>query len=228
MRRSEINALLRDAWAFFDTYRFRLPEWAAWTPADWAAAGAAASEVVQHHLGWDITDFGSGDFLRIGLLLFTVRNGDLADPTCRKTYAEKVMIVREEQLTPLHFHHQKMEDIINRGGGDLVIELWNSTAGDGCADTPVRVSIDGVERTVEAGGRVELRPGQSITLPPRLYHAFWGAEGRGTVLVGEVSSVNDDATDNRFYEPVGRFPAIAEDEPPLHLLCTEYPALLPG
>ena len=35
---------------------------------------------------------------------------------------------------------------------------------------------------------------------------------------------NDDNTDNRFYEPLGRFPEIEEDEPPYRLLCTEYPA----
>ena len=47
--------------------------------------------------------------------------------------------------------------------------------------------------------------------------------GTGPVLLGEVSQVNDDNTDNRFYEPVGRFPAIEEDEPPYRLLCGEYP-----
>ncbi len=65
-----------------------------------------------------------------------------------------------------------------------------------------------------------LGPGESITLPPRCYHAFWGVGDR--VLVGEVSLVNDDAHDNHFYDPVGRFPAIEEDEPPLHLLVTDY------
>ncbi len=66
-----------------------------------------------------------------------------------------------------------------------------------------------------------LSPGESITLPSRLYHEFWGAGSR--VLVGEVSLVNDDRTDNRFYEPVGRFPEIEEDESPLHLLVGDYP-----
>ena len=43
------------------------------------------------------------------------------------------------------------------------------------------------------------------------------------MLVGEVSSCNDDVADNRFFEPIGRFPAVEEDEPPYRLLCTEYP-----
>lgn len=56
---------------------------------------------------------------------------------------------------------------------------------------------------------------------PGLYHEFC-AEG-GTVLIGEVSAVNDDTTDNRFTEEVGRFPEIEGDQPPLYYLCNEYP-----
>ena len=48
--------------------------------------------------------------------------------------------------------------------------------------------------------------------------------GSGPVLIGEVSQCNDDNTDNRFYEPIGRFPTIEEDEAPYRLLCNEYPA----
>ncbi|MBN1249130.1 MAG: D-lyxose/D-mannose family sugar isomerase, partial [Anaerolineae bacterium] len=70
------------------------------------------------------------------------------------------------------------------------------------------------------GSVLSLGPGESITLPTRLYHKFWGADAR--VLVGEVSMVNDDDRDNRFYEPIGRFPEIVEDAPPRHLLVTDY------
>jgi len=80
----------------------------------------------------------------------------------------------------------------------------------------------GLTRTA-AGDTVTLRPGESISLPQRLYHRFWGEKGKGTVLVGEVSRVNDDRVDNRFHDPVGRFPDIEEDEPPLHLLYGDYP-----
>jgi len=83
------------------------------------------------------------------------------------------------------------------------------------------VSLDGHSFTVEAGTVLALAPGESITLPTYMYHQFW-AEGE-TVLCGEVSSVNDDNVDNHFLEKVGRFPDIEEDEPPLHLLCNEYP-----
>ncbi len=222
MKRSEINHILRQADAFLKQHQFHLPPFAYWSPDEWRTRGPEASEIPAHMLGWDITDFGSGDFDKMGLFLFTVRNGDAKDLTrgTGKLYAEKAMIVRVNQVTPMHFHRVKVEDIINRGGGNLVIQLYNSTPDGKLADTPVTVSTDGVERTLDAGAHVTLTPGESITLPTNLYHAFWGANE--TVLVGEVSLVNDDRTDNFFYEPVGRFPVIDEDEPPLHLLVGDY------
>ena len=133
------------------------------------------------------------------------------------------MIVRENQVTPWHFHRNKMEDIVNRGGGRLVMELCNSTRDEQLADTPVTLYTDGIKRKAKAGGSIVLSEGESITLPPRLYHQFYAEAGTGAVLVGEVSRVNDDDTDNRFLEPTGRFPQIEEDEPPLYYLCNEYP-----
>lgn len=223
VKRSEINAIMRDADAFMKGQGFLLPPFAYWSPADWAAKGDEVREIVDRQLGWDITDFGSGDYQRRGLFIFTIRNGNPADlpKGAGKLYAEKVLIADVGQVTPLHFHWRKVEDIINRGGGKLVIQLYNATESEGLADTDVVVSTDGVRRTVPAGGKVVLAPGESITLPTRLYHAFWAEDAR--VLIGEVSLVNDDNTDNRFYEPVGRFPEIEEDEPPLYLLCTDYP-----
>jgi D-lyxose ketol-isomerase len=222
VKRSEINAILRDADAFLRQHQFALPPFAYWTPEQWAAKGPEVREIVDRRLGWDITDFGSGDYARIGLFVFTLRNGAPESMTTEqgKTYAEKIMVVGVDQVTPLHFHWLKMEDIINRGGGNLVVRLYNATEDEGLAETDVTVSIDGVRRTVPAGGTVTLGAGESITLEPHCYHAFWGAEG--TVLAGEVSRVNDDNTDNRFYDAAGRFPVIEEDEPPLHLLVNDY------
>jgi D-lyxose ketol-isomerase len=223
MKRSEINEIMRDADAFIRERRFYLPPFAYWTPEDWAAKGEEVREIVDCQLGWDITDFGQDDYKKIGLFMFTIRNGTLENLKRGegKAYAEKIMIVDVDQTTPMHFHWNKTEDIINRGGGRLVIQLYNATEDEGLADTDVTVSIDAVKRTVKAGDTVVLSPGQSITLPSGLYHKFWGAESR--VLVGEVSLVNDDNTDNRFYEPVGRFPEIEEDGPPLYLLVNDYP-----
>jgi D-lyxose ketol-isomerase len=102
----------------------------------------------------------------------------------------------------------------------LLIQLYNATPDEKLADTPVTVSLDGVTRAISAGDTVTLNPGESITLTDHLYHRFWAVESR--VLAGEVSTVNDDAADNRFFEQIGRFPAIEEDEPPLYLLCNDY------
>ncbi len=220
MKRSEINQILRAAQALFDQYQFSLPPWAAWSPTDWKEHAGSALEIFDCQLGWDITDFGSGDFARRGLTLFTLRNGQLGRR--KKTYAEKIMVVEDGQETPAHFHFHKAEDIINRGGGKLVLQLWNSDPAQGKAPTPVEVSIDGITRTVESGGVVKLAPGESICLTQGLYHRFYG-EGR--VLVGEVSQVNDDHADNRFFEAVGRFPSIDEDEAPWRLLVSDYAAL---
>ena len=224
MKRSEINREISQAIAFLDECRFALPPFAYWTPLEWQAKGAEADEIRTRELGWDVTDFGFGRFDEIGLTVVTIRNGLLDDPANMKSYAEKILIVGEGQVTPFHFHHAKTEDIINRGGGKLEIRLYNSDAQEGFADTPVTVGCDGVVRTVPAGDIVVLERGESITLVPRVYHEFKGAPGAGTVLVGEVSSVNDDHTDNRFMETAARYPSLEEDEPPVHLLCTEYPA----
>ena len=160
-------------------------------------------------------------------MLLTTRNGSPADLAKGKgmVYAEKIMISRKKQHSPMHRHNIKAEDIINRGGGKLVFELFMSKA-DGSIDerAEVRVLTDGREKRRPAGGRLVLNPGESLTLLPGVWHAFWGEEK--DVLIGEVSSVNDDLTDNVFREKIGRFAKIQEDEPPLHLLVSDYDAWL--
>lgn len=223
MKRSEINKAIKDALKFFDEYRITLPPFVNWTPDEWKTKGEECREIEENMLGWDITDYGGGDFDKLGLLLITVRNGNQKlSEAYPKPYAEKLMVVKENQITPMHFHWFKMEDIINRGGGNLMIKLYNSTENEELADTEVEVVMDGVKKHFPAGHVVTLHPGESITLTKGLYHRFWGEEGKGTVLVGEVSMTNDDNSDNRFYDPVGRFPEIEEDEAPFRLLCNEY------
>lgn len=223
MKRSEINNIMKDALALFKEYKISLPEFVLWTPDEWKTKGDEANEIRDNMLGWDITDFGNGDFNKIGLFLITLRNGNQKNAKkYPKPYAEKLMIVRENQITPMHYHWSKMEDIINAGGGNLVIKLYNTTEDNNLADTDIEVSIDGVKHTFPAGTEVILNPGQSITLTPGLFHRFWGEEGKGTVIVREVSMCNDDANDNCFYDKAGRFPEIEEDEAPMYLLCNEY------
>lgn len=226
MKRSEINHFIQEAAAFFAGQQFALPPFAHWTLKDWKAAGHEADEIRDRMLGWDVTDFNSGHFEEIGLTLFTVRNGGYKRAALSpKPYAEKIMYVLPGQVTPMHFHHRKTEDIINRGSektGKLAVQLYNAAPDDSLANTPVLAICDGIERKVEAGGIVVLGSGESITLTPRLYHKFYAIDS--PAIIGEVSSVNADVDDNRFLEPLPRFPQIVEDEPAWRLLCTEYPA----
>jgi D-lyxose ketol-isomerase len=220
MKRSEINYIIRDAEGFFKEQQFHLPPWAYWLPEEWKGKYQTCSEIVDHQLGWDITDFGSGDFNNSGLLLFTIRNGSIKKD--QKKYCEKIMIVMENQIVPMHFHWSKTEDIINRGGGNLVIELYMADKDNKISDKPFTASVDGVVRNFDPGYKLILTPGESITLTPYLVHRFFGETDTGNILVGEVSSVNDDKSDNCFIDNIGRFPAIDEDEKPLHLLISDY------
>lgn len=222
MKRSRINQVMREAEAMIRRHGFVLPPFARWTP-DAFRARTDARAIVDARLGWDITDYGQGRFDELGLFLFTLRNGRLAD--LRRgggmCYAEKLLISREGQLSPTHTHVIKAEDIINRGGATLVIELYGSDdRGNFARDRGGRVFCDGIPRDYGPGDKLRLAPGESVTLMPGDWHAFW-AEG-GDVLIGEVSTVNDDVTDNVFVEPIGRFAEVEEDEPPLHLLVSDY------
>ena len=218
MKRSEINAIIREAKSFFDAHQFHLPEWVNWTPEEWATKGNECQEIWHNELGWDVTDFAKGDFDKEGLTLVTIRNGNVKRDN--KTYCEKIMYVREGQITPTHFHWRKMEDIIHRGGGDFCIKLWKADAEEQPMDVPCSVQIDGVTTIVPAGEVLRLKPGQSISFEPYMYHQFWSENGPS--MIGEVSTVNDDAADNRFLESPGRYPHIDEDEPKAFLLCNEY------
>jgi D-lyxose ketol-isomerase len=227
MKRSEVNGIIREMDSFLEKMNFALPPFAHWSPAAWKKKGPEVGEIVDRRLGWDITDFGQGDFCKCGLAIFTVRNGpsEAVKTGAGKLYCEKVLMFRKEQYCPFHFHWIKMEDIINRGGGELSVTVCNSTADEGLADSPVTISLDGVERRVDARTELRLQPGESATLVPLTYHRI--AARHDKVMAVEVSLVNDDDRDNRFLENVGRFSTIEEDEPPLFLLREDYARYYP-
>jgi len=226
MKRSEVNAILAEAHRFLRAAGVALPPFATWPPETFRSRRAELSALLDARLGWDVTDYGQGCFDELGLVLFTLRNGRLTDLARGggRVYAEKLLISREGQLSPMHRHIRKTEDIIKRGGGTLALELYRVAADGGVDRTqPVEVVCDALPRRLDPGETLRLVPGESVTLTPDIWHAFRG-EG-GDVLIGEVSTVNDDETDNVFAEAYPRFAEIEEDEPPLHLLVSDYPGL---
>ena len=224
MKRSELNEIMRTALARIKEFNFALPPFVTWTMDEWKTKTHEYDEIKDNMLGWDVSDFG-GDFARTGLLIFTFRNGNFNHRgVYPKPYAEKLLLVGDGQELPFHFHWSKMEDIINRGGGNVLIRVYNSTKDEDLDKVnDVHVHVDGREMVVPAGTQVRLTPGESISIYPYMYHDFEVEEGSGPVLLGEVSQCNDDNVDNRFYEKMGRFPEIEEDEAPYRLLCNEYP-----
>ncbi len=221
MKRSEINKIIMEADRFIQSFGYALPPFAYYSPEDMRKP--QTRNIRERGLGWDITDYGQGRFDELGLFLFTTRNGLARDLSkgSGMLYAEKIMISRKDQLSPMHRHIVKAEDIINRGGGDLVLEIFNSNE-SGAIDrkSDVLVPCDGLDIKMEAGGHLRLRPGQSVTLMPGVWHAFWAE--KEDCLIGEVSTVNDDKTDNIFEMKIGRFAKIEEDEAPAHLLVSDY------
>ena len=236
MKRSEINKALKDLENMLREYQYFLPKFADFTPEEWKSKGHEFDEILDNMLGWDITDYGLGRFDEVGFSLITLRNGNpKKKDQYPKPYAEKLLYIKEGQMAPMHFHWYKMEDIINRGGGNLAITLYNCTEEDfkdveggragksgTFADTLVTVSVDGCNVTVPAGGQIILKPGQSVTLKPGQYHTWQGVPGTGKVMLFEVSTCNDDTIDNRFHTAGGRIPEIEEDDEAKYLIFADY------
>ncbi len=152
---------------------------------------------------WDVTDLGLGRFDEVGLVLI-----NLAE---EPEYCEKLMFSLQNQVTPMHTHKRKKEDISCRHG-KLAVELWAGHPDSTPAGNPVSLSRNGEIFEARSGEAFTLEAGERVTLVPGVYHAFWAASPGGCVI-GEVSTANDDANDNFFADPrIGRFPEIEEDE----------------
>lgn len=225
MKRSEINKALKELESACIKYSCYLPPFCHFTPEEWEDKGHEYDEVRDCLLGWDITDYGLGNFEKAGFSLITLRNGNLKQKDkYPKPYAEKLLYLKEGQYAWNHFHWYKQEDIINRGGGNVLLRVYNSLPNEEMDyDSDVTIHSDGRTYTVPAGTQIRLTPGESLTVTRGMYHDFQVEKGTGAVLLGEVSQCNDDECDNRMLPPVGRFPAVEEDEPAYRLLCFEYP-----
>jgi D-lyxose ketol-isomerase len=182
MKRSEINAAIREAKAAFERHGWTVPP----------------------NPRWDVTDLGQGDFMNKGLVLVNL--------TEQPEYCEKLMYSRQNQVTPRHYHKSKKEDIICRWG-KLAIQVFSDR------DT-VRLQVNGEERDIPTAKSLILKAGERITLVQGVPHTFWAKSEY--VIIGEVSTANDDLHDNFFAdEQISRFSKIEEDEPAIVRLISE-------
>jgi len=188
MKRSQINEAVKNSTAFFLANGWTLP----------------------HNPKWDVTDFGLGDFEKIGLVLV-----NLAE---EPEYCEKLMYASINQVTPSHTHKKKKEDIICRFG-ELAIHVWNGHPNDS-SDTPFHLKVNGDLKVFTSGDIVRLQSGERVTLIPGIYHEFYPLSEE--CIIGEVSTANDDLNDNFFVnEDIGRFSEVDEDEPALVKLVSD-------
>lgn len=226
MKRSLVNESIRYAKALLEKNNFKLPEFGYWSLEEWKKHRDEIGVIEKLMLGWDMTDHGLGRFDEIGCVLFTIRNGLLDDPDVGVPYAEKLLIFKDGQRLPIHYHGFKTEDIINRGGGVMFIKLYNTVDGK-AADTPVEIYQDGIKHTYRPGEEVLIYPGNSISITPGIAHTFGPKPGSGDLICGEVSKINDDNIDNYHIElQPKQYADIEEDEPVLHPLCNEYGRLV--
>lgn len=213
MLRSFIDDVIEDALETCARHGYALPPFALWSPQEAVRHPHALEAMAAGGLGWNVVEFASGAFMRQGLVVFTSRMGPAADLPSGggRLYAEKILVAQDGQVTPHHYHVVKTEDIVNRGGARFVVELFGVDQQGQPTGQPllVRKDVDLVE--VPPHGRVILEPGESIVLEPFVAHAFW-AEG-GAVLAGEVSLVNDDASDNYFLPALPPMDAVVDDQP---------------
>ena len=191
MKRSEINKAIADAMLAFQINNWALPP----------------------NPKWDVTGFGLGDFNKYGLVLI-----NLAE---LPQYCEKLMFAKAGQITPIHKHNAKQEDIISRAGV-LTIQLYGQDEEGNFLENEgeLETLLNGEPATYLSGTIIYLKPGERITLKPGSYHRFWPSSEY--CIIGEVSTYNDDVTDNVFVnKDVGRFEAIDEDEPALYPLVSD-------
>ena len=220
MKRSEINKAIQSAKKMMEKYCWTLPSWAYWSKSEYENKSELREYLNKHQMGWDVTDFGKGVFNEQGITLFCIRNG-IQGNVNDKPYAEKLLFMQEGQEIPFHSHKIKLEDIINRGGGDLAIEFLEVDEKDQELSNKINVLVDGEKISLDPHEPLILKRGQSVTVDRNIFHRFYAVRGSGMVMAGEVSQVNDDNNDNYFLEPIGRFSEIQEDEPTLHPLWNE-------
>ena len=146
MKRSQINSFIEKAKVFARRMNAHLPPFAFWPIEAWETLGDECDEIRKLMLGWDVTDFGLNDYYKTGRTLFTLRNGSHNLENCSRTYSEKFIFIEENQAAPVHYHRNKTEDIINRGGGNILVQVANTTVDGMKSDKSFTLSVNGIRK----------------------------------------------------------------------------------
>ena len=219
MKRSQINTIIEDSIKFIEDCKFHIPPFAEWTVEEWKTKGSEYDDIRNNGLGWDVSDYGFGNFHKLGIVALTIRSAhQKIFSKYEKPFAEKLLCLEQGQELPLHLHPQKVEDLINRGGSDFFIKLYKANPDNSISDDFVDVLMDGRKLTIKAGEILRVRVGESITLLPNHYHTFWVESGK--TLFGEVTMTNNE---HYFYEKSPTSTVIEEDCLPVYHLFNEYP-----
>ena len=102
MKRSEINAIIKEFEALLKEYRFALPPFLSFTPEEWKEKGHEYDEIRDNALGWDITDYGEGCFAKKGLSLITLRNGNTHNDKYTRSEERRVGKECRSRWSPYH------------------------------------------------------------------------------------------------------------------------------
>ena len=184
MKRSEINALVREATEAFEAGGWTLPL----SPR------------------WDVTDFGLGKLQEFGLVLV-----NLAE---EPEYCEKLMYARNGMATPEHAHARKKEDIIVRRGEMKITLTLGPGPGPVALPGPrIPYKLNGVARDARPGFEVILKAGERITLLPGVYHEFVPT-AEGTIIGEVSTANDDLHDNFFTNPEVGRYASVEEDEEP--------------
>ncbi|MFP4381073.1 MAG: D-lyxose/D-mannose family sugar isomerase [Candidatus Sumerlaeia bacterium] len=230
MKRSDINNEIQLALDVFEAHRFYLPKWAAWSPENWEHCGPEVAQIKACMLGWSVTDFDRDNFREQGFVTFIERNGivdEMREFAQRhsvqdKAYGERLGFIQKRQATAMLKHNISTKDIVNRGGGDLVVQIFLSTPDDELDEhNRIPTCINGIAYNIKAGGISRLAPGDGITIHAGVFHKFW-AEKAGCI-VGEIYTSSPKKNEIFLLEPGEWYNRIEEDEDPLFLLNHEYP-----
>jgi len=235
VKRSEIDAAIERAIGNANKLGVALPKWADWHPAQF---DAGAEGIRDQRLGWKVIDFGVGDFQHCGLVLFALcapLTDDFGAPLTNSqlvgayeypvtAFSRKYLFVQAGQTEPHHFHRQKRrKEVSVVAGGSVHFELaWADSDTALSATRDVNIQVDGIWHHLPANGEIDLKPGETITLPANLSHIIKVLPGGCDVILLETSTANNDSSDNIFPFMTPTSKTVVEDAKARYQLLDEH------